>query len=180
MKIQFNKRTSSRSGMTLIEVTMATAIGLMLFAIVGSVSVFSGRSMTGLSYYADLENQSRKALNKMTSEIRQARDVTAYKTNDLTLLDGDGGSLRYVWNPTNGILYRIKSGQETTLLTGCDFLSFRVYQRNTIANSYEQYSATNNLTIKLIDINWVCTRTMLGIRTNTESVQSAKVVIRKK
>jgi len=180
MKIRIKAPIKKRSGSTLVEVLMASGIGLTLFAIVGSVSIFSGRSMTSLSYYAELENQSRQTLNLMTTEIRQARDVKAYKTNDITLVDSDGSDLRYFWNPTNGILKRIKGREEADLLTGCNFLSFRIFQRNTIANTYEQYNATNNLTIKLIDLNWVCTRSMLGMRTNTESVQSAKVVIRKK
>ena len=180
MKPHSNYPLGHRSGMTMIEVLMATAIGLTLLSIVGSVSIYSGRSMTGISYYAELEDQSRRALNLMTTEIRQARDVKAYSTNDITLVDFDGTDLRYYWNPTNRFVVRSKGNQERTLLTGCDFLSFRVFQRNTLPHSYEQYSATNNLTVKLIDLNWVCTRSMLGIRTNTESVQSAKVVIRKK
>jgi hypothetical protein len=32
---------------------------------------------------------------------------------------------------------------------------------------------------KLVQVTWVCSRSILGKKVNTESVQSAKVVIRK-
>ena len=41
------------------------------------------------------------------------------------------------------------------------------------------YSASNNPAIcKLVSVSWRCSRTILGQKVNTESVQTAKIVIR--
>ncbi|MFM1768492.1 MAG: hypothetical protein RJA22_1021 [Verrucomicrobiota bacterium] len=72
--------------------------------------------------------------------------------------------------------------QESTrevLLTGCESLSFRLFKRNTMTNSYEQFPASLPDEAKVVDIAWKCSRSILGIAANTEAVQTAKIVIRK-
>jgi len=41
------------------------------------------------------------------------------------------------------------------------------------------YLAATPATAKVVDVTWVCSRTVLGRRQNTENVQSARIVIRK-
>lgn len=72
-----------------------------------------------------------------------------------------------------------QSGKLETLLTGCETLSFRLYKRNTITNTYEQFPASLPTEAKVVDIAWKCTRSILGINANSEAVQTAKIVIRK-
>jgi hypothetical protein len=64
------------------------------------------------------------------------------------------------------------------LLQGCTFLQFSIYQRNPKQGQYDQYPTAVAGTCKLVQLSWVCARPILGGQ-NTESVQSAKVVIRK-
>lgn len=72
-----------------------------------------------------------------------------------------------------------KNGKPETLLTGCERLSFRLYKRNTITNTYEQFPASLPIEAKVVDIAWKCSRSILGINANSEAVQTAKIVIRK-
>ncbi len=169
-----------RAGFTLIEVLVTTAIASALIVAVASISMFSGRSLAALANYSELEQQSRIVLDRMTMEIRQAIRLTAFGSNAITLTDWDHQSLKYVYDPSARALTRLKNNQVAVLLQGCDSLTFVMYQRNTTNGTYSQYPASSPATCKLLEINWVCTRSMLGPKANTESVQSAKVCIRKR
>jgi hypothetical protein len=49
-----------------------------------------------------------------------------------------------------------------------------------VATTFEQFptsAAAGNC--KLVSVSWICSRSILGSRLNTESVQTAKIVIRK-
>jgi hypothetical protein len=65
------------------------------------------------------------------------------------------------------------------LLTNCDFLSFQVYNRIPYTNSFDHFQAGVAENGKLISVTWVCSRTVVGSKLNTESVQTAQIVIRK-
>jgi len=76
------------------------------------------------------------------------------------------------------VLSRSKGASTSALLTECDSLSFSVFQRNP-TNDFNAVSTTNATLVKLIQLNWKCSRTIFKSKVNTESVQSAKIVIRK-
>jgi Tfp pilus assembly protein PilW len=166
-------------GLTLVQVMVGTAIGSVVLAAVASLSIFAGRSFAALGNYSDLDAQSRKALDRMTREIRQASRLKSSSTNQLIFVDADGADLSYVYDPGARTLTRVKGGQAEVFLKECDQLEFSIYQRNPINGSYDVYPTASAATCKLVQLTWVCSRTILGARMNTESVQSAKVVIRK-
>ena len=157
---------------------LGSALGTLVFAVIGSLSFFSSRSYVALVNYVDLENYSRTALDTMSAEIRQANNLASYNATNLTFTDFDGVLLQYDYNASAGTLSRIKSGQTKVLLTGCDTLTFGVFQRNP-TNNYNVVTTTNAALCKLVQLNWKCSRTIFAARVNTESVQSAKIVIRK-
>jgi len=78
-------------------------------------------------------------------------------------------------------LTRSKNGVEDAkpLLTECDFLKFSIFQRNPIGGSYDVYPTATTTTCKLVQLSWICSRQIFGLKVNTESVQSAKILIRK-
>jgi hypothetical protein len=182
MKIspKFNYRKPRQSAMTLIEVMVTTTVATMLFMAIGSATMFTGRSMAGMANYSDLAAQSRQTLNLVTKEVRQARDVLSFACNDITLLDADNLPLRYFYDQASGTFNRVKSGATQVLLRDCQYFNFSIYQRNTVPGTYTQYAASGINTSKLIELNWKCSRSIMGIQINSEDVQSAKVVIRKK
>ena len=179
--------TQRTSGMTLIEVMIAMAIGLVVLAAVGSLSLWSGESFAAMANYADLDNASRNALDRMTSDIRQVQGLISYtETNsqkELALLDSDGQPLYFRFDPTAGTLTKVKSGSSETLLRDCTTLNFHLYQRNNVSNTFNQYQVAEGtnaaLTCKVIQVNWICSRKLLPTELiNSESVQTAKIVIR--
>ncbi len=170
--------------MTLVELMVATGVGSVVLAAVMALSLFSARSFAALGNYVDLDIKSRTALDQMSSDIRQADKLTAATTNSLTFQTTDPNtsntvSLVYTYSPSAQTLTRTYNGQTTTNLIGCTFLQFSIFQRNPIGYKYEQYDAADASTCKLVQLTWVCQRSILGRIANTESVQSAKVVMRK-
>ena len=186
------------AGMTLVELLMAVGISGMIFVAVGMMIFFSGRSYAALANYVDLDNRSRGALDRMSQEIRQVDCVTNSATATLPngqvvtnriVLSGrepDGGAytLSYDYDPATQTLLRTKAGGiypgTTTLLTGCTYLNFGMYQRVPKTNSFDQFDAADLATCKVVQLDWICSRKIFNKTANTETIESAKVVIRKK
>lgn len=166
-------------GFTLVETMVATGISSILLVVLASFSFYSARTCAAMGNYSDLETQSRQALDRITQQIRQAQCLTAFSSTKLTFRDADGGVLAFEFNPDARTLAREKDGASQILLEGCDYAKFEIFQRNPIAGTYDAYPTAAPDTCKLIQVSWVCSRSLLGVRANTESVQSAKIVIRK-
>src|SRR5689334_22858249 len=88
----------SRAAFTLIEVIIASALGVLAMAVVGSLSWFSSRSFAAIANYADLDQASQFALDKMSREIRQAHQVTAYSPTSMTFSDVDNNPLSFIYD----------------------------------------------------------------------------------
>ena len=175
--------------MTLVELQIASAISVILFAAVLTLAFYTARSFAAFTNYIDLDVNSRNALDVMSTEIRQADLVTAATSTSLTLRTTDLSTgathtLKYVYDPVNKVLNRIfDGGQPEVLLTECTFLQFGTFQRNTtpsLDNAFVPVATSQPNLCKVVQLTWICTRKILGKTANTESVQSAKVVIRKK
>ena len=189
---------SGRAGMTLVELLMAIGISGMVFAAVSILVFFSGRSYAALANYVDLDNRSRSALDRMSKEIRQVDAVTSSGTTSLpsgqvvtnrlvlsgTETNGGTYTVTYDYDPATATLVRIKEGGSypgtTTLLTGCTYLNFGMYQRVPKTNSFEQFDAADLATCKVVQLDWICSRKIFNKTANTETIESSKVVIRKK
>jgi hypothetical protein len=99
----------------------------------------------------------------------------------LTFEDFDGTPLIYSYDAAARTLTRTKDGvaDPKPLLTECNFLEFRMFQRNPKNGVYDQHATATAATCKLVQLRWVCSRDLIKANWNTESVQSAKIVIRK-
>lgn len=174
------KTTSTdRHGFTLVEFLISMAVGSLIFLAVAVLGLYAGRSFAGLVNYAELDAKSRNALDQLTRDVRQVNRLTSNTATSLTFEDADGSTLKYVYSPDSRTLTRIKGGASKVLLTGCDKLSFAIFQRNPIGGTYDQFPTAAAATTKLINVTWTCSRNILGTKMNTENVQTAKVVIRK-
>jgi hypothetical protein len=163
--------------MTLIEMVVASGIGTLVLSAVAFLSMFSARSFAAMGNYGDLDRKSRNALDIMSKEVRQSRSLTSFSATKLVFVDNATNTLTYTYDATAHTLTRQKGTEKTVLLTGCDYLNFDISQRNP-SNAFTFYPTTNASMAKLIDVSWKCSRTILGSKVNTESVQTAKVVIR--
>jgi hypothetical protein len=163
-------------------------------------SAFAGRSFFAMANYAELESKSRTALDQLSRDIRQMEYLTNFGTtfissphtasstvtNRIFLAPSVGAAsntwIRYTFDPFGKTLTRSINNSHQVLLRGCDYLNFGLFQRNQVSGQFQPIATTNPREVKLIEVQWVCSRTMLaevGVRTNSESVQSAKFVIRR-
>ena len=86
------------------------------------------------------------------------------------------GSQEHAWTT----LTRTLDNETRVVLTQCDSLSWDMYQRNMSGGTDQPIPTTDPNECKLIKITWACSRSILGKTANTESVQSAEIMIRKK
>ena len=178
----YRKRTRpQQAAFTLVEIMVAFGLGLLVLAVVLAFVFYSGRSFAVLTNYMDLDQRTQMALDKMSREIRQVNMLTAYSPTNLSFQDFDGGTLQYVYDANAQTLTRIKTGEATTTyLTGCDSLSFAIFQRTPKNDTFQPYSTTAVTKTKLVELTWNCSRKLLGTTASTEGIQSAKIVIRSK
>lgn len=176
-KITSTKRPR-RGAFTLVELLIATGTGAVLLAALAILVFHTARSLAAISNYVDLDQKSRQALDRMVLEIRQADSLTSYSTNALQFAY-NGGTLTYTYNSSAKTLTRTYGTRTDTLLKECDTLAFSIYQRNPVGGSYDVYPTASIATAKLVQMTWTCSRKILGQSVNTESVQSAKIVMRK-
>jgi type II secretory pathway pseudopilin PulG len=173
-----SRQRNRRGAWTLIEMMIGALVASVIFSALGALTVYTARSFVALGNYNDLDRYSRHALDVMSRDIRQTKKVSFYATNKLVFLDyDDQTNLTYFWNPATQVLTRQKGNEISVMLTNCDYLSFGRFQRNPDVG-FTFYPPATTPEIKLIDVSWKCSRAILGAKITTESVQTAKIVIR--
>lgn len=181
------KTTSTKRrqrGATLIEMMVASAIGSLGVVALAALTFYSARSFASLGNYALLDQQSRNTLDKLTRLVRESDGVLTHSNQEMAFSYHTTNRLTISYSPqTKKLTQTISSGSlvtSETLLEDCDYFRFDIFQRNPISGSYDQYPATlDTSAAKIVQVTWVCSKDVLGVQKNTESVQSAKIVIRK-
>jgi hypothetical protein len=167
----------SRAAMTLVEILVASFLSTILFAALALLWVNGARSVLAMTNYTELDRTSKYALDVMSKDVRQAKAMTSYATNRIAMTNINGVAYSYTYNPTAKTLTRTFGGIDKVLLTSCDRLAFSIYQRTPTNNfAFTKTSVLNEA--KLVDVNWKCSRQIRGQNVNTESIQTAKIVMR--
>jgi type II secretory pathway pseudopilin PulG len=181
---QISRAGKKRSGWTLMEMMVAVGLGSLILASVGSVYVFTRRTMDATGNYEELDRQSRAALDQMTRDIRQCGALTNQNSTTmwLTAPTNTGGlpyPIMYNWNSNLSQLQYSFNNTTNVLLKGCSFLRFSYFSRNPSNQTTVLFWPSSNATsTKVIVIDWVCKKTNYTTLTDSESVQTAKVVLR--
>jgi hypothetical protein len=160
-----------------VEVSVSLGIGTFAVGVVLALTMYAARAFQATSNYGDLEQHSRLAVDIMTRDVRQARTLTSFATNQLVFTDLNNLTFSYTWNPQAGTFTRVYNGQSSVLLTGCNYLAFHISQR-TPSNNFTFWPASTVPNAKLIDVSWACSRKVLGQNVDTESIQTAKITLR--
>jgi Tfp pilus assembly protein PilW len=174
--------------MTLVEVLVASGLSTIVLTAIATFTVFSARSFVSMSNYCDLDNKSLYALDVISRDIRQADALTSFTTNTLVFqatdpLTGVARPLTYTYSANAQTLTRTLNSESKVLLTGCTYYNHGVYQRNTTNGTYDNFPVDDPSRpdlAKVIQVSWITSRSILGRTANTEDMQSAKFVIRKK
>ncbi|HWQ93551.1 MAG TPA: hypothetical protein VN673_17945 [Clostridia bacterium] len=177
------RRGGEHSGWSLVELLVTLGIASLVLMAVMQVSLFTARSFAAMGNYADLDRASRNALDLMSREIREGKiqRVGYYR---LGFTNKNGSYFAYRWNPGNKTVARLAGPSPSNitssnlLLAGCDYFKFRVFLRNPTNQFWFPWEATGQEgNTKLVDLSWKCSRRVLS-QYNTESVQTAKIVLR--
>lgn len=186
------RRPRPSAAFTLVELMVCVVLGVLVLGITVSLTTYATQSFIALANYQALDDQSRNTMDKVCRDLRECTAVLACQTNpptlSLTLTNANQGqAIVLTWNSNGGSFIYSNSyyGAETNL-TGCDNWTFALFQRTPLvtATNITFYPATNTsgqLSLpmcKLVDMSWHCSRTILGAKINTETVQTAQVVLR--
>lgn len=173
--------SGSKSGLTLVEMMVAIGIGSIVFAALGSLTIYSARSFSAMANYTDLNKENRHALDRMSMEIRQSRGVASRSPTNISFNVDGGGSLVYSYDKTTRTVTEELSGQAPTIvIDNCDFWTNEIFLRTPQSGSL-QFDTTENVSLgKVVRFSWRCATEGSNGNTNSASAQSMLVVIRKK
>lgn len=168
-------------GMTLPELLVGVGVGSLVLAMLGLVFTTSSRSFAAMGNYVSMDQKGRNALDQMTMNIRKAKNLVSFSTNQLVFNYAGTTNLTYRWDPSSRQLVQWKTGDVRTniLLSECDSLQFSMY-KNVPLPGGTFTNTTSASEGKSISVAWKCSRTMLGRKLNTEDMQQALIAIRNK
>jgi hypothetical protein len=129
-------------------------------------------------------------MDLLTSEIREASQVTDYTTNadmaSITIVTGttNAHNVTYLFTRASKQLVRndTTDGSHSVLLNNCSMLSFQLFMRTPVAQSYNVTNvavAPWAQTVKVVQLSWKTSMTLPNGVGNSENIQTARVVIRK-
>lgn len=179
---------------TLLEMLVAMGIGIVMLGMVATISVDTMLNFAAMGNYVNLADQNRNAMDVIGREVRDSNALVAFSTNNpsyLELSNSISGTITTLsFDINSNTLTMSKTGQTNrTLLTLCEYWTFSLYNRAPLitSNGISFYSSTNYLTgqidptrTKVINLTWKCTRYVLGTQLNSQSVQTAQVMLRNK
>lgn len=172
-------RQARSGGWTLAEMFIAVAAGTVILLAFVSAFVTLSNTMVAIQNYNDLDQYSRQTLDQMSRDLRDTATITSFGNTSLTASNGiTGDVITYTWDGVNAFT-RTVNGTSTILLTNCDALLFSGYTR--VPTNNPPFGFITNVgpsSVKLITVSWRCSRTILGLKLNTESVQTARICIR--
>lgn len=93
-----------REGFTLLEVSVAVTIGLLVAGLAYGAYVFSARVVAGWEQHVRAENELHLFTRRFSQEVRAARGIHQGTERDLTLYHVDGNEVTYQWG--EGQLHR--------------------------------------------------------------------------
>ena len=171
--------------MTTVETLIAIGISAILLTQVCALWYYSSRSFAAQAAYTALDQDSQRALDRLSREIRQAKELTTYSPTRIQLEDANNGTNATVEFRLDGrSLVCVKNGavrSTSTLLNNVDLLQFSMYQKVPKEGEWNQYTTTNVATCKLLEVRWKSSRKLHPLSpSTTEYMQSAKIVIRTK
>lgn len=169
-----------RNGFTLLELLIASSIGLMFMAVVLSLVFYTTRSIAAMTDSVVLSSRGRHAIDRMSKKLRQARVMNSFSATSVTVTY-NGLPLTYAYQAGPKTLLEIENGSTNTLLQNCDELAFAFYKRNPVGNSFNQFpilTATNEA--KVIQVKWKCRTDRIGKADGEAQMDSARIVLRVK
>lgn len=177
--------------MSLVEMAVALGVASITLMILGLLSLYGLRSFAVMGNFADLDEEGRLAVDRVSRDLRQATSVLSYKgnadsktlvmTNALT-----GSSATYTWDAgTRTVTSEEKGEPPVVCVTDCDAWEPSFFQDlpqpSTTLPLLPATNHTGQLDLKLarvIKLSWLCSRSVPGTKVVTESAPSLQIVLR--
>jgi prepilin-type N-terminal cleavage/methylation domain-containing protein len=169
--------TNSRVGFTLLELLVTLGVGLIISTATIVFAVYASRTLALLSNRVDMERASRETLDYLSRELRTARTVSCPSAHELKFVTPDSTECIYEYSPTAKTLSRRAEGQTHIWLSGCDALTFTLYQAPSSKANFGDFKAVGKSTPKLVEASWTLTRPLAG-STVVQQSQSGRIVLR--
>lgn len=159
---------------------VASTIASFILAGVLSSFLFLGRSGANIQNYNDMESQARRALEQFAQDTRQADRVTWANATKVTMRV-DGNDIAYEF--ASGAFTRTIGSTTRQLVTGITAFSFKAYkitgEEITGIGTTTTLDAAN-LNTKQLQISLQATRTSQTVTSATNTVLSARFILRNK
>jgi len=169
-----------RSGFSLVEYLVTLTITVLIIAAGAAASENFLRAVAFLTNSVDIDAKNRLAIDKMSREIRGCDAVDSAWSNGLVLRVGTNLTA-FEYDPAKRELTRDHPDTGTEVyLKGCDHVRFDLFRRNPLSGPYDIYPTATSTNCKIVQISWVCSRSLLGFKANRSKMESARVVIRNK
>jgi hypothetical protein len=161
---------------------MMVGAGLSGFILAGVLStfLFMGRTGANIRNYSDMESQARRALEQFAQDVRQASAISWTDASTI-VLTVDSASVTYAYS--TGSFTRRYGSATTTLLSGITTFAFKAYsitgaELTGIGTTTSLASA--NLNTKQLQISLEASRSTTTVATATNTVLSARFILRNK
>jgi prepilin-type N-terminal cleavage/methylation domain-containing protein len=178
-----NRRNTTRSGFTLVELMIGSSIGAVVMVALFSAFTFVGRNLARLSSYQALENESRKVINHLARDFNLGAGVkpgTNPTASAVTLLL-PGGEVSYTFDSVARSVRRQATFGPSPDLTffssqtgECSAFELRYFTTSGGAPSDQTSPATNvPFSIKQIQVRLVAESPMLWATRNRTRYEAA-------
>jgi len=185
-------RTSTAGGFTLSEVVIAATLSVFILAGVLSAFLFIGRTSFAASTYSELEAEARRGLDVFAEDVRMAHDIRWNGPQSVTLVIAGGSgptTVTYAYDsqtdsPTYRSFYRVEGNADSSasrrelirnLAPDFSFRRYKLEQPGVIDNT-----AASDLETKQLQLTLRAVRSGSTVATTTNSVVSARYVLRNK
>jgi prepilin-type N-terminal cleavage/methylation domain-containing protein len=135
----FAHRLQTRSGFTMVEMMMGSAIGVIVMAGVFTTYILCLKQFRAISNYAEIHRDGRKSVDQFSQDFRGVRSISSYNASNLVVIiptafstTGSAISNKTVTYAVNkGALWRTDSstGKTSMLSTNISTLTFSLFDK---------------------------------------------------
>jgi hypothetical protein len=187
-----NRPVRRTTAFTLVEMLVAVAIGTAVSVSLMGLYVSGFFNFTSMANYQNLNENSYRTMDNLSRVIRNSSKLLSYVAGtSMTLTNNTANRIDVITYDSAAQTLVLKTTSNsstneatTTYLTQCTAFNFQLCSQAPNTNSFGTnivfVATTNAASVKVINMSWKCSRTLLGAQYNSESVQTAQIVMRNK
>ena len=198
-----SRRRPAERGFTLVELLVAAAVSLVVFAALFSAYIYIARNLTRITFVQQQSMQSSRLLHLFANDVNSAVQASTASNQQLVLILPGGNQVTYTYtyvSSDHGTLQRTDNAGSSVLLTGITPLPFQAstpYASNVfnfyslsganlllpppIASPPATSSVVNLADIKQIELSYMCVDGAADNGTEARNtIVSSRMVMRNK